>query len=238
MSDEPLPDHPVSTPDAAVAAALAQERQLAGHIAQEAVAVSELAPDASTPEAAASAPDDEPVDAPPLDPQQLQRTLEALLFAAAEPVSVRELARATDTTSAAIRKALAVLSETAAREQRIWELAEVAGAYRLVTRPEFHPAILRLRTQSSQRKLTQAALETLALIAYKQPLGRAEIEAIRGVNAGPVLRVLLEKKLIEISGRGTGVGAPLLYATSNYFLEHFGLKTVQELPRPGELKNT
>jgi segregation and condensation protein B len=242
MSDDPVPNAPAlpDAADAAVAAALAQERQLADHIAQEAVAVSEPVPgpEPGTTAAPAAAADEEPGDAPPLDPQQLQRLLEALLFAAAEPVSVRELARATDTSSAVVRKALAALAETATREQRVWELAEVAGAYRLVTRPEFHPAIQRLRTQSSQRKLTQAALETLALIAYKQPLGRAEIESIRGVNAGPVLRVLLEKKLIEINGRGTGVGAPLLYATSTYFLEHFGLKSVAELPRPGELKNT
>ena len=85
--------------------------------------------------------------------------------------------------------------------------------------------------------LAPDALETLALIAYRQPIGRAEIESIRGVNAGPVLRLLLEKKLVQISGRGTGLGQPLLYGTTDYFLENFGLKNISELPKPGEFKN-
>src|SRR5207237_366637 len=122
--------------------------------------------------------------------KELERTVEALLFAASEPIAAREIARAAESDSATIRKVLAALKETADREGRPWELLEVANGYRLVTRPEFHGAILRLKSQTSQRKLTQAALETLALIAYRQPIGRAEIESVRGVNVGPVLRLL------------------------------------------------
>ena len=174
----------------------------------------------------------------PVDLKELARTVEALLFAAEEPIAPREIGRASGSDSATVRKVLKELKETYERERRPWDIAEVANGFRLVTRPEFYPAIQRLKTQTAQRKLTQAALETLALIAYRQPIGRAEIESVRGVGAGPVLRMLLEKKLIQIAGRGTGVGQPLLYGTSAYFLEHFGLRSTQELPKPGEFKNT
>jgi segregation and condensation protein B len=174
----------------------------------------------------------------PVDLKELARIVEALLFAAEEPIAPRELGRASGSDSATVRKLLKELKETYERERRPWDIAEIGNGFRLVSRPEFYPAIQRLKTQTAQRKLTQAALETLALIAYRQPIGRAEIESVRGVGAGPVLRMLLEKKLIQIAGRGTGVGQPLLYGTSEYFLEHFGLRSTQDLPKPGEFKNT
>ena len=175
--------------------------------------------------------------APPVDLEVLGRTIEALLFAAEEPLTAREIARCAGSDSPTVRKALKLLREKYAQEQRAWDLLEIANGYRLITRAEFHPAIQKLKTQTAQRKLTQAALETLALIAYRQPIGRAEIESVRGVGAGPVVRQLLEKKLIQITGRGTGLGQPLQYGTTNYFLEHFGLKSIEELPKPGEFKN-
>lgn len=191
-----------------------------------------------------SNPGDHSMDAPEttakvvVDLDELARTVEALLFAAEEPLSIRELARAASSDSPTVRKVLKGVTESYDQQRKPWQISEVAGGYRLVTRPEFHPAILRLKTQTAQRKLTQAALETLALIAYRQPLGRAEVESVRGVGAGPVLRQLLEKNLIKITGRGAGLGQPLLYGTTEYFLEHFGLKNTQELPKPGEFKNT
>ena len=203
--------------------------------------------DGAAPEASVSAPEEgnaekgamsEPEVAAPVNTEELARTVEALLFAAEEPIAPREIARASGSDSATIRKVLKTLNEQYGRERRPWEVAEVAGGYRLLTRAEFFPAIQRLKTQTAQRKLTQAALETLALIAYRQPIGRAEVESVRGVGAGPVLRQLLDKKLIKISGRGTGLGQPLLYGTTDYFLEHFGLKSIQDLPKPGEFKNT
>jgi segregation and condensation protein B len=174
----------------------------------------------------------------PVDLEALTRTVEALLFAAEEPIAPREIARAAGSNSATIRKVLKSIKESYDSQKRPWDVVEVANGYRLVTRPEFFPAIQRLKTQTAQRKLTQAALETLALIAYRQPIGRAEVESVRGVGAGPVLRQLLDKKLIKIAGRGTGLGQPLLYGTTDYFLEHFGLRSTQELPKPGEFKNT
>jgi segregation and condensation protein B len=187
----------------------------------------------------APAPKDEAaVDEPktPVDFDQLERLVEALLFAAEEPLQVRELARCAGSDSPTIRKVLPRIKQRFDAERRAWDVVEVANGWRLVTRPEFYPAIQKLKTQTLQRKLTQAALETLALIAYRQPLSRAEIESVRGVGAGPVLRQLLERKLVRIAGRGTGLGQPLLYGTTDYFLEHFGLSNLQELPKPGEFK--
>lgn len=174
--------------------------------------------------------------APPVDLEELARTIEALLFAAEEPIAPREIARASGSDSATVRKLLPAIKEAYAARRNPWDIVEIAGGFRMVTRPEFFPAIQRLKTQTAQRKLTQAALETLALIAYRQPIGRAEVESVRGVGAGPVIRILLEKKLIKISGRGTGLGQPLLYGTTDYFLEHFGLNTIADLPKPQEFK--
>jgi segregation and condensation protein B len=237
---------PNSPADRALESALQREQKLADDIVQDAAQASEpLAADEQIASNAVAEMSDvnaleaaaEADTATVTDPKELERVVEALLFAAMEPISVRELARAADSDSPTIRKVLKALKETGDRERRPWDLVEIANAWRLMTRPEFHGAIQRLKTQTSQRKLTQAALETLALIAYRQPLGRAEIESIRGVNAGPVLRLLLEKKLIQIAGRGTGAGQPLLYGTTDYFLENFGLKSLAELPKPGEFKN-
>lgn len=171
-----------------------------------------------------------------IDWDELARTVEALLFAAEEPLQARELGRCSGSDSATIRKLIPRIREKYETERRPWDILETGTGWRLVTRPEFYPAIQRLKTQTLQRKLTQAGLETLALIAYRQPISRAEVENVRGVGAGPVLRQLLERKLIKISGRGTGLGQPLLYGTTDYFLEHFGLKSLQDLPKPGEFK--
>lgn len=176
--------------------------------------------------------------AAPVDLEHLARTVEALLFAAEAPLTVREMARAASVGSADVRKAIETIRENYDMQNRPWELVESGKSLRLVTRPEYFPAIQRLKALRSQRKLTQAALETLALIAYsKEPVTRAEVEAVRGVDSGQVLRQLLDRKLIKIAGRGTGLGQALLYAVSNYFLEHFGLKSAQDLPRPGEFKS-
>jgi segregation and condensation protein B len=216
-----------ASPNEVVAAVENKPEELAGEAsANEAAAVNTQAP-VETAEAA-----------PKLGEEALAPIVEALLFAAEEPLAPRELARAAGGDTATVRKVLKTIKENYEKERRPWDLAEVAGGWRLVTRSEFYSAIQRLKTQTAQRKLTQAALETLALIAYRQPIGRADIESARGVGAGPVLRQLLEKKLIKIAGRGAGLGQPLLYGTTEYFLEHFGLKSVQDLPKPGEFKDS
>lgn len=184
----------------------------------------------------ATAEDDEAAPDKETDWETLKRTVEALLFAAEETLTARELAAAAGGPTLRVRRALKEVGAAYESEGRPWRLTEVAGGWRLVTRSEYYPAIRKLKTQKTQRKLSAAALETLALVAYRQPLGRAEIEAIRGVGAGPVLRQLLERRLLKIVGRGTGLGKPLLYGTTGEFLEHFGLKSLDELPRQKEMK--
>src|SRR5881275_3768681 len=115
------------------------------------------------------------------------------------------------------------------------ELVEIAGGWQILTRAEYTEAIERAQLASRPQRLSAAALETLALIAYRQPIGRAEIEEIRGVAVGSVLKSLHERGLIDVVGRGEGMGRPLLYGTTPIFLEHFALRHLEELPRGDEL---
>jgi segregation and condensation protein B len=115
------------------------------------------------------------------------------------------------------------------------ELMEVAGGWQILTRPEFTEVIERAQLAARPQRLSAPALETLAIIAYRQPIGRAEIEEIRGVGAGQMLKSLHERELIEVVGRGEGMGRPLLYGTTSLFLEQFALRHLGELPRGDEL---
>jgi segregation and condensation protein B len=112
---------------------------------------------------------------------------------------------------------------------------EVAGGYQLLTRPEFAGYLERFDTVPRPSRLSAPALETLAIIAYRQPLGRLEVEYIRGVGSSGVIRTLQERGLIDVVGRGEGIGRPLLYGTTSRFLEHFGFQSLDDLPRPDEL---
>jgi segregation and condensation protein B len=120
-------------------------------------------------------------------------------------------------------------------EGRSFQVVEIEGGYQVLTRPEYFPWVRRLRSDIRSMRLSRAAVETLAIIAYRQPVPRSEIEHIRGVDAGGVLRTLLDKNLITLRGRAEGVGRPLLYGTTEFFLNHFGLKDLMELPKLEEL---
>ena len=115
------------------------------------------------------------------------------------------------------------------------ELVEIGGGWQVLTRSEYTEAIERAQLAARPQRLSAAALETLAIIAYRQPIGRAEIEEIRGVNVGGVLKSLHERGLIDVVGRAEGLGRPLLYGTTPLFLEHFALRHLEELPRADEL---
>ena len=115
------------------------------------------------------------------------------------------------------------------------ELVEIGGGWQILTRSEYTEAIERAQLAARPQRLSAAALETLALIAYRQPIGRAEVEEIRGVNVGSVVKSLHERGLIDVVGRGEGLGRPLLYGTTPLFLEHFALRHLEELPRADEL---
>jgi len=161
----------------------------------------------------------------------LSRKIEAALFASLEPLTLADLARLEDgATEADVAAALAALRAEYATTGRAVDIVEVAGGVQLRTRPEFAPVLARLDTVPEPGRLSAAALETLAVIAYHQPISRAQIEAIRGVGCGAVLRTLLDRELITVVGRGDGVGRPSLYGTTTRFLEHFGFRSLDDLP--------
>lgn len=166
----------------------------------------------------------------------LAKLLEAALFSSARPVAVEELAALdADASPAAVRSALDELRETYNVNGHGIELVELGEGYQLLTRPEYTETIERAQLAVRPHRLSAAALETLAIIAYRQPIGRADIEEIRGVNVGSILKSLHERALIDVVGRGEGLGRPLLYGTTAMFLEQFALRHLEELPRADEL---
>lgn len=168
----------------------------------------------------------------------LAKLLEAALFASAHPISTDDLvalASDSETTDDDVRLALNEIREHYENDGHGVELKEVAGGWQILTRPEYTEAIERAQLAARPQRLSAAALETLAIIAYRQPIGRAEIEEIRGVGAGSILKSLHERELIEVVARGEGLGRPLLYGTTSLFLEQFALRHLEELPRAEEL---
>ncbi|HLL47273.1 MAG TPA: SMC-Scp complex subunit ScpB [Longimicrobiaceae bacterium] len=164
------------------------------------------------------------------------RVVEAVLFASQTPLAAAELARgAEDMDEETVEAAIAELRAEYEREGRAFGVFEVGGGWQLLTRPEYAPVLERFDSVPANTRLSSPALETLAIIAYRQPVGRAEIEEIRGVGAGGVLKTLQDRELIEVTGRGEGLGRPLLYGTTRRFLEHFGFRSTEDLPRPDEL---
>jgi len=162
----------------------------------------------------------------------LKTIIEALLFAADEPIPIKRIAKVLDVPdSRSVRRAIQDLSEQYNAEGRAFALEEIAGGYQLFTRKDYAPWIAKLTQASAKSKLSRAAYETLAIVAYKQPVQRADIEAIRGVQVGAILRALVEKELVKITGRDESLGRPLLYGTTKKFLDCFGLNSLDDLPK-------
>jgi segregation and condensation protein B len=165
-----------------------------------------------------------------MEPDQLKSILEALLFAAGEPVSLARLGNALESVARdTIKQALVEMSAEYADAARGILLEEVAAGYQLRTRKD-HAAYIRRLLSSRPPRLSRPLLETLAIIAYRPLVTRAEIEQLRGVDTGGVLETLLERELIRIAGRRETPGRPIIYETTSAFLELFGLKDLQELP--------
>jgi segregation and condensation protein B len=167
---------------------------------------------------------------------RLTQIVEALLFASDAPLGAPDIARIDerldeDTVEAVIQELRSEYEET----ERAFQIYEVAGGYQLLTRPDFATYLERYETVPQPAKLSAPALETLAIISYRQPIGRGEVEEIRGVGSSSALKTLLDRGLVEVVGRGEGLGRPLLYGTSTRFLEHFGFRSLEDLPRPDEL---
>jgi len=176
-------------------------------------------------------------DPQPLDDRELQAIVETLLFVSHEPVTLDRLTSVLGgVPRTEVRLALERLKSEYEKSERGLQLSEVAGGFQLTTRPEYAPWIKSLGKVKTSAKLSRSGLESLAIIAYKQPLVRAEIEAIRGVETSGVLRTLLERKLVRIVGRKDVPGRPIMYGTTKFFLQHFGLRDLSELPPLREFK--
>ena len=162
--------------------------------------------------------------------------VEAVLFASDAPLTAHEIARADEMLDEdQVEDALRMISAEYDDAGRSFELVELAEGYQLLTRPEFAPYLERFDNVPRPSRLSGPAVETLAIIAYRQPLGRLEMEYVRGVGVSGVVRTLQERGLIEVVGRAEGLGRPLLYGTTQHFLEHFGFRSLEDLPRPEEL---
>lgn len=167
---------------------------------------------------------------------RLSAAVEALLFASESPVSLSILAESLAAEPGDVAEALDAVRRHLDQAGHGVQLAEMGGGWILTTREEHAPAVRSLLRGKRKARLSRAALETLAIVAYKQPVTRPEIEDIRGVDSGSALATLLERDLVTLRGRSEVVGRPLLYGTAEEFLSYFGLRDLTELPRPEELR--
>ena len=170
--------------------------------------------------------------------EEIKPIVESLIFAAEEPISLRKLTDIIEgVDSSQIQEAITQLKNDYDIHGRSFQIEEIAGGYQLFTKPEYYEWVAKLRKKSGETKLSQAALETLAIIAYKQPILRANLESIRGVQSGQIIRLLMEKDLVKVVGRDESLGHPLLYGTTKKFLEYFGLKDIKDLPKSEEFES-
>lgn len=167
--------------------------------------------------------------------------IEAMIFCAPSPVRPEELRQClremfdTDISAEEVEAALKALQQRYNSDQTAIQLVKVAGGYQMLTKPAYRQSVGLLLKNTSKKRLSQAALETLAIIAYKQPVTKAQIEQIRGVACDYALQKLLEKELIEIRGKSDAPGRPLLYGTSLAFMQYFNLNDLKDLPQPKDL---
>lgn len=186
--------------------------------------------------------DESDPEANPLEPQEYETTLEtvveAVLFASDEPVSPKRLVDIAEAGSVKrIRQCVRDLNRKYKDGGFSFRIEKIAGGYQMMTLPAFNPWLSKLIKVRTDNKLSPAALETLAVVAYKQPIIRADVEAIRGVASGEVIRNLMYKGLVKIVGRAEVLGRPMLYGTTKKFLDVFGLNSLKDLPKVEELKN-
>ncbi|MCS5611141.1 MAG: SMC-Scp complex subunit ScpB [Candidatus Poribacteria bacterium] len=170
-------------------------------------------------------------------PGQLKSILEAILFVSSEPITIEQFCQVLEGVSPKrIKDELAKLAEEYQESGRSFQLTEIANGYQITTHPEYHDWVSKFHTKQVRVKLTPAALEALAIVAYKQPVTRADVEAVRGVNSDSVLNSLLEKGLIGISRRTPDSGRSFQFETTDQFLDQFGLKDLSDLPSAEEIQ--
>ncbi len=166
---------------------------------------------------------------------EAKKIVEALLFASPEPLTQKKINTIFHSVNPDLKKIAHELNDKYAIGDHSFEIKSVAGGYQLVSKAEYKVYISRMLNRSGKITLSKASLDSLAIIAYKQPLGRHDIDAIRGVDSSGVLKNLLNKNLIKIKGRGSGPGRPLLYKTTEKFLEYFGINRISDLPKLKEI---
>lgn len=174
--------------------------------------------------------------------EHLVQHIEALVFTTETPISIEDIQKCLQETfetkfkKEEIEKGIQSLQERYGNEEFAIEPIEIAGGYQFMTKAAFHASIGTFLKQNSKKRLSKAALETLSIIAYKQPVTKSEMEKIRGVSCDYSIQKLLEKELVSIEGRSEGPGRPLLYGTSQKFMDYFGLKSLKDLPKPKDFK--
>ncbi|MEN6336359.1 MAG: SMC-Scp complex subunit ScpB [Phycisphaerales bacterium] len=171
------------------------------------------------------------------DSPTLESVIEAVLFATDEPLPEGKLAGIVETTGKQVRDCVDSLNAKYEANHNAFRIEQIAGGYQMLTQPIYNSWLKKMVKVRSDNKLSPAAMETLAIIAYKQPIIRADIEAIRGVAVGEVIRSLMYTGLVKIAGRAEILGRPMLYGTTKKFLEIFGLNSVKDLPKAEDLKN-
>jgi segregation and condensation protein B len=174
--------------------------------------------------------------------ENLAQHIESLIFTADAPLPLKEIKACMDVIGEAeisekdLRTALETLEKRYASNDFSFELKEIAGGFRFLTKGAYYPTIAQQLKLTSKKKLSVASIETLSIIAYKQPVSKSELEQIRGVSCDYALQKLLEKELVAITGRGESVGKPLLYGTTQQFMDYFSLKSIKDLPKTKDFK--
>ena len=177
-----------------------------------------------------------------VDGTRLTSVIEALIFASPEPVSWEKISAVIQESEdelvldkKVIREIVDQLNTRFEENDLSFRIEETGGGYTFTTQPRYHPWLSIYQHENAYRRLSQPAIETLAIVAYRQPITKPEVDSIRGVDSGYILRQLLEKMLVKVAGRADSPGKPLLYKTTNHFLKHFGINSVSELPKPREI---
>ena len=178
-----------------------------------------------------------------IDGSRLSSVIEALIFASNEPMSASKIRtiivdneQNIEISEQTVDEFVQLLNERYEHSGSSFRIERIGGGYTFLTQKKYHYWLSIFQHENAYRKLSQSAIETLAIVAYRQPITKPEVDQIRGVDSGYILRQLMEKALIEVAGRGDGPGKPLLYKTSRHFLRHFGLNSVQDLPKPREIE--
>lgn len=173
----------------------------------------------------------------------LKQHIEALIFASPQPIAVSDLRTVLEESlqavigEEAIREAIALSQKQFRDDSYAFELVEIAGGWQFLTKGAYHNSVAVHLRQTTRKRLSQAALETLALVAYKQPVSKSELEEIRGVSCDYALQKLLDKELVFITGRSEGPGRPLLYGTTEKFMDYLGINSLTDLPKPKEFRD-